>query len=58
MRSGVVVTMERGDACPYLPGKRYEDWKLVDSADQGIDDARPIGNDIRACIDHLVSDLH
>lgn len=45
--SGVVVTMGRGDACPYLPGKRYEDWKLVDSAGRGIDAVRPISNDSR-----------
>ena len=26
----VVVTMGCGDACPYLPGKRYVDWELED----------------------------
>src|SRR5690348_4601895 len=26
----VVVTMGCGDACPYVPGKRYEDWDLPD----------------------------
>jgi hypothetical protein len=24
-----------GDACPFFPGKRYEDWKLDDPAGQG-----------------------
>jgi protein-tyrosine-phosphatase len=24
--SEVVITMGCGDACPYYPGKRYEDW--------------------------------
>ena len=28
----VVVTMGCGDACPYFPGKRYEDWELEDPA--------------------------
>ena len=28
----VVVTMGCGDACPYIPGKRYIDWDLVDPA--------------------------
>lgn len=28
--SDVVITMGCGDACPILPGKRYEDWKLED----------------------------
>ena len=26
----VVVTMGCGDACPFVPGKRYEDWELDD----------------------------
>ena len=28
--SDVVITMGCGDACPFYPGKRYEDWKLLD----------------------------
>lgn len=35
--SDVVITMGCGDACPFFPGKRYEDWKLDDPAGQGID---------------------
>lgn len=30
----LVVTMGCGDACPVLPGKRYEDWDLPDPAGQ------------------------
>ncbi len=25
-----VITMGCGDACPIFPGKRYEDWELVE----------------------------
>ena len=35
--SDVVITMGCGDACPFYPGKRYEDWKLDDPAGQGVD---------------------
>jgi arsenate reductase len=35
--SDVVVTMGCGDACPFYPGTRYEDWELDDPAGQGID---------------------
>ena len=49
--SDVVITMGCGDACPYYPGKRYEDWKLDDPAGQGIDAVRPIRDDIRARIE-------
>src|SRR5689334_11892443 len=30
----VVITMGCGDRCPYVPGKRYEDWPLDDPAGQ------------------------
>ncbi|MGO1920689.1 MAG: arsenate reductase ArsC [Microbacterium sp.] len=55
--SDVVITMGCGDACPFFPGKRYEDWKLDDPAGQGIDAVRPIRDDIRGRIEQLVSDL-
>ncbi|MCZ0710798.1 MULTISPECIES: arsenate reductase ArsC [Microbacterium] len=55
--SDVVITMGCGDACPFFPGKRYEDWKLDDPAGQGIDSVRPIRDDIRGRIEQLVSDL-
>jgi protein-tyrosine-phosphatase len=55
--SDVVITMGCGDACPFFPGKRYEDWKLDDPAGQGIDAVRPIRDDIRARIEKLVDEL-
>lgn len=55
--SDVVITMGCGDACPFFPGKRYEDWKLDDPAGLGIESVRPIRDDIRARIEQLVSEL-
>lgn len=55
--SDVVITMGCGDACPYFPGTRYEDWQLDDPAGQGIDAVRPIRDDIRARIAALVDEL-
>jgi len=55
--SDVVITMGCGDACPFFPGKRYEDWTLDDPAGQGIDAVRPIRDEIRARIETLVSEL-
>ncbi|WP_337005950.1 MULTISPECIES: arsenate reductase ArsC [unclassified Microbacterium] len=55
--SDVVITMGCGDACPFFPGKRYEDWKLDDPAGQGIDAVRPIRDEIRRRIEGLVADL-
>ncbi len=55
--SDVVITMGCGDACPFFPGKRYEDWKLDDPAGQGIDAVRPIRDDIKARIQTLIDSL-
>ncbi|MEV7619813.1 arsenate reductase ArsC [Microbacterium sp. NPDC089321] len=55
--SDVVITMGCGDACPFFPGKRYEDWKLDDPAGQGIDAVRPIRDEIRSRIEKLVGEL-
>ena len=55
--SDVVVTMGCGDACPYFPGKRYEDWNLDDPAGQGLDAVRPIRDEIKGRIEALLADL-
>jgi arsenate reductase len=55
--SDVVVTMGCGDACPYFPGKRYEDWKLTDPAGQNIDVVRQVRDDIRTRIEELLTEL-
>ena len=55
--SDVVITMGCGDACPFYPGKRYEDWKLDDPAGQGIESVRPIRDEIRRRVEDLVASL-
>ncbi|MDE0775168.1 arsenate reductase ArsC [Nocardioides sp.] len=55
--SDVVVTMGCGDACPFFPGKRYEDWELADPAGQGIESVRPIRDEIRARVETLLQQL-
>ena len=55
--SDVVITMGCGDACPYYPGKRYEDWALQDPAGQGVDAVRPIRDEIRRRIVELLGSL-
>jgi len=55
--SDVVVTMGCGDACPIFPGKRYEDWALTDPAGRGIDDVRPIRDDIRRRVEALIAEV-
>lgn len=55
--SDVVITMGCGDACPFYPGKRYEDWKLEDPAGKGVDEVRPVRDDIRARVEELIASL-
>jgi protein-tyrosine-phosphatase len=56
-QSDVVITMGCGDACPYYPGKRYEDWKLDDPAGQGIDSVRLIRDEIKARVETLLAEI-
>jgi arsenate reductase len=56
--SDVIVTMGCGDACPVFPGKRYEDWKLIDPAGQPLDVVRQVRDDIRTRVEALLTDLH
>jgi arsenate reductase len=56
-QSDVVITMGCGDACPYYPGKRYEDWKLEDPAGQGIEPVRVIRDEIKARVEVLLSEI-
>jgi arsenate reductase (thioredoxin) len=53
----VVVTMGCGDECPFFPGKRYEDWVLDDPAGQPLEVVRPIRDEIRRRVEHLVNEL-
>ena len=55
--SDVVITMGCGDACPFYPGKRYEDWALDDPAGQGLEAVRPIRDEIKRRITELVESL-
>jgi arsenate reductase len=53
----LVVTMGCGDACPYVPGKRYLDWALVDPKGRPLGQVRAIRDDIARRVETLVADL-
>jgi len=55
--SDVVVTMGCGDACPFFPGTRYQDWELDDPAGRPIEEVRPIRDEIRRRVEALVAEL-
>jgi arsenate reductase (thioredoxin) len=53
----VVVTMGCGDACPYIPGKRYLDWDLPDPSGRPLEKVRAIRDDIAHRVESLLKEL-
>ena len=56
-QADVVVTMGCGDACPYIPGKRYVDWELEDPKGRPVDEVRATRDDIARRVEALVAEL-
>jgi len=50
----LLVTMGCGEACPYVPGLRREDWALDDPKGRDPNEVRRIRDDIRARVEKLV----
>lgn len=53
----VVVTLGCGEACPYVPGKRYEDWEVADPKGQDLDTVRRIVDELDARVRTLLAEL-
>jgi arsenate reductase (thioredoxin) len=56
-QADVVVTMGCGDACPYIPGKRYLDWDLPDPSGRPVDEVRRTRDEIAERVENLLSEL-
>jgi protein-tyrosine-phosphatase len=52
-----VITMGCGDACPFYPGKRYEDWKVTDPKGGGLEHVRAIRDEIEQRVLTLLDEL-
>jgi protein-tyrosine-phosphatase len=55
--SDYVITMGCGDTCPFFAGKTYLDWPLNDPAGKGVEDVRPIRDEIRAKVEALIAEI-
>jgi arsenate reductase len=55
--SDYVITMGCGDTCPFFPGKTYLDWPLSDPAGKGVDEVRPIRDEIKAKVQALIAEI-
>jgi protein-tyrosine-phosphatase len=56
-RADVVVTMGCGDACPFVPGRRYVDWELEDPKGRPVAEVRGTRDDILHRVEALVREL-
>lgn len=52
-----VVTMGCGDACPWIPATRREDWDLADPKDMTSEELRSVRDDIERRVLALLTDL-
>lgn len=52
-----VITMGCGDACPWLPARRREDWALRDPRDLDDEGYRAVRDDIGARVQALLDSL-
>jgi arsenate reductase len=53
--ASVLVTMGCGDACPYVPGIRIEDWPLEDPKGKPMARVRAIRDEIRQRVQQLIA---
>jgi arsenate reductase (thioredoxin) len=56
-QADLVVTMGCGDACPYIPGKRYVDWDLPDPSEMPVDQVRRLREEIAERVRTLAAAL-
>jgi arsenate reductase len=53
----VVVTLGCGESCPYVPGRRYEDWEVTDPKGQDVDTVRRIVDELDTRVRRLLDEL-
>ena len=53
----VVVTMGCGDACPWMPAKKFVDWQIPDPRDMNENDFRKVRDLIQEKVKGLLSEL-
>lgn len=54
-KADLLVTMGCGEACPYVPGLKREDWLLQDPKGKSLEEVRKIRDDIRERVKALLA---
>lgn len=52
--ANLLITMGCGEACPYVPGLKREDWPLADPKGKSLDEVRKIRDEIRQKVEALI----
>ena len=52
-----VVTMGCGDACPWMPSKKFIDWEIPDPKEMAQADFRKVRDNIKLKVKELLQDL-
>ena len=52
-----VVTMGCGDACPWMPSKRFVDWQIPDPRDMTPENFNKVRNEIESKVKELIASL-
>jgi protein-tyrosine-phosphatase len=55
--SDLIVTLGCGEACPIMPGRRYEDWILVHPVGSTLAEARVARDEIRSRVEELLGSM-
>lgn len=50
----MLITMGCGEACPYVPGLKREDWPLTDPKGRPLDEVRKIRDEVKHKIEELL----
>jgi arsenate reductase (thioredoxin) len=53
----VVVTMGCGDACPWMPAKKFIDWQIPDPKEMNETDYRKVRDEIKEKVNALIISL-
>ena len=54
----VLITMGCGDACPFVPGIKRDDWPIDDPKGQSVENVRRIRDEVRKRVEALIVSEH
>lgn len=53
-KADMIITMGCGEACPYVPGLKREDWRLTDPKGKPLEEVRKIRDEIKQKVEAMI----